>query len=88
MLEYVVDSEVFGYMNEKNSKERLEDIIARFLEVYKILSPEARITFDIEIARKTGDMDDRTKKLYEALTKAAKDGLNVSETLSQMSKSK
>ena len=88
MLECSANSGVFGDMIEKNNKERLEDIIKRFLEVYKILSPEARITFDIEIARKTRDMDERTRKLYEALTKAAKDGLNISETISQMSKTK
>lgn len=75
-------------MNEKNPKERLEDIIRRFLEVYKILSPEARITFEIEITKKTKDMDERTKKLYEALIKAAKNGLNTEETIFEMRKNK
>ena len=86
MLEY--KSEVFGDVNEKKPEERLEDIIGRFLEVYKILSPEARITFEIEIAKKTKDMDERTRKLYEALIKAAKNGLNTEETISEMRKNK
>jgi len=73
-------------MNDKNPEERLEDQVKRFLEVYKVLSPEARVTFEIEIAKKTAVMDERTKNLYNALVKAAREGLSQQEAIEQMRK--
>jgi len=74
-------------MTEKTPQERLDESIRQFLEIYKILSPEARISFEIEIIRKTKDMDERTQKLYLALIKAAKDDRTVEETIKRMHKS-
>jgi len=71
-------------MTEKNPQEKLEDSIKRFLDVYRILSPEARIAFEVEIEKKTRDDDDRTKKLYSSLIKAAKAGMNIEETIKEM----
>ena len=42
----------FGKMAEKTPEEKLGENIGKFLEVYKILTPEARIGFEIEIAKK------------------------------------
>jgi hypothetical protein len=88
MLEFTEKSEVFSGMTEKTPEEGLNENIGKFLEVYKILSPEARIGFEIEITKKMKDMDEGTRKLYLALVKAAKDELNIKETVSRMRKAK
>jgi len=75
-------------MAEKTPGEILDENIGKFLEVYKILSPEARIGFEIEIMKKMKAMDERTAKLYTILIRAAKDGLNIKETISRMGKAK
>lgn len=75
-------------MAEKNAEETLDEIVGRFIEVYKILSPEEKIRFEIEIEKKTKAMDGKTKDLYLALIASAKKGLDIKETLVKMRKVK
>lgn len=75
-------------MAEKINEEKLEDIIGKFLEVYKFLSPEEKIRFEIDIAKKSKTMDDKTKNLYTALIAAAKDGDTTKGAISKMQKIK
>ena len=71
-------------MAEKNAENKLDDIIGRFLQVYKILSTEEKVRFEIEIVKKTKDADERTRNLYSALIAAAKDGLDIKEAITKM----
>ena len=71
-------------MDEKNPMDNLNDQVRRFLEVYKVLPPDARVSFEIEIAKKKGSMDERTKRLYDALIQAARDGMNFEQAISKM----
>jgi len=72
----------------KAAQEKLDDIIERFFEIYKFLSPEEKIKFEIEITKKNKDADDRTKNLYGALIDSCKRGLTVKEAISKMGKVK
>ena len=73
-------------MTEKTPEEKLNESIERFLEVYKFLGPEERIRFEIEIEKKTKEIDEKTRNLYSALIRSAKDGKNIKETLNKMKK--
>ena len=75
-------------MAEKSAEQNLIDLVKKYLEVYRILSPEARVTFEVEIVKKTRDMDERTRNLYGTLIKAAKDGLDTDEAIIRMKKVK
>ncbi len=73
-------------MAEKTGEDKLEGIIGRFLETYKILSPAEKVKFEIEIAAKVRSLDEKTRNLYGALIDAAKDGRNASEAIAKMQK--
>lgn len=73
-------------MIEKDKLTILHKNVDLFLEAYKILSPEARGTFEAEFTSKMKDMDERTKKLYMALIKAAKEEMNRDQTIEEMRK--
>jgi hypothetical protein len=73
---------------ELNGLEKFEEEVRHFLEVYKILSPEARVNFEIEIARKTAFMDEKTKKLYSVLIDSAREGFGFSDAIAKMKKIK
>ncbi len=75
-------------MAERSAQEKFEDEVRHFLEVYKILSPAARVNFEIEIAKKTSFMDERTKKLYSALIDSAREGYGFAEAIEKMKKVK
>lgn len=72
-----------------NAKEaEFEDQVKRFLEVYKILSPQSRVGFEIEIAKKTSLMDERTRNLYAALIDSAREALGSDAAITNMKKVK
>ena len=75
-------------MADKAKEEEFEDQVKRFLEVYKILSPQSRVGFEIEIARKTSLMDDKTRKLYAALVDSAREALGPDAAIVNMKKVK
>ena len=66
--------------------EKMERSVNVFLEVYRILSPEGRAQFEAEINAKLKELDEKTRKLYLALIKAAKDGLSTDEAIEEMKK--
>lgn len=74
--------------NPKSPEEKLDDIIEKFFEVYRILSPEEKVKFEIGIVKKNKDADERTKNLYAALIDAVKRGLTVKEAITKMGKVK
>ncbi|MCX5725704.1 MAG: hypothetical protein NT030_00740 [Candidatus Saganbacteria bacterium] len=73
-------------MMEKDKSVILYKNVELFLEDYKILSPEARATFEAELGSKIKGMDERTKKLYLALIKAAKEGMDRERAIEEMRK--
>ena len=75
-------------MADRDKEAEFEDQVKRFLEVYKILSPQARVSFEIEIAKKTSLMDDRTRKLYAALVDSAREALGAEDAITNMKKVK
>jgi len=58
--------------------------IGKFLDVYRILIPEARAAFEAQIDKSSNNKDEKTKGLYKALLKAAKDNLEVEEAIELM----
>lgn len=64
--------------------EKLLRDVRKFLDVYKILSPEARAAFEAQIAPVLNTADPKSKKLYEALLSAAKDGLEIEDAILKM----
>lgn len=73
-------------MIEKDKLTILHKNVDLFLEAYKILSPEARATFEAELTSKMKGMDERTRKLYQALIKAAKEGMDKEGAVQEMRK--
>lgn len=65
---------------------KLQNDIKKFLEVYKVLSPEGKAQFEAQMAGQVKKVDERTKKLYYALLQAAKLGLGVEAALREMQK--
>ncbi len=73
-------------MAENNPVQKLHKDIQRFLEVYKVLSSEGKAQFEAQMAGAIKDQDERTKKLYQALFQAAKDGKGIEEAIEAMEK--
>ena len=66
--------------------DNLRKDIKKFLDVYKILSPEGRAQFEAQMAGAVKGQDEKTKKLYYALLQAAKDGKEIEEAIKEMQK--
>ena len=73
-------------MAENESLKRLHADVKKFLEVYKVLSPEGKAQFEAQMAGSIKDQDEKSKKLYYALLKAAKDGKDIAEAIEEMKK--
>jgi len=71
-------------MEEKMNK--LMGEIKRFLEVYRFLSAEGKAQFEGQMAGSIKKIDESTKKLYQTLLKAAKNGLSVDAAIKEMNK--
>jgi len=69
-----------------NPQQKLLSDVKRFLEVYKVLSPEGKAQFEAQMAGSIKDQDEKTKKLYQALLQAAKDGKSIEEAIEEMHK--
>ncbi|OGC04641.1 hypothetical protein A2276_01530 [candidate division WOR-1 bacterium RIFOXYA12_FULL_43_27] len=65
-------------------KEKLLKDIERFLEVYKILGPEAKAVFEAQLAPHLATLDQKTRELYRALLNSAQDGLSVVDTIANL----
>jgi hypothetical protein len=63
---------------------RLCQDIGKFLEVYKILTPEARAAFEAQMDKIVARADEKSKALYRTLQQAAKDGLTTEEAVDKM----
>ncbi len=73
-------------MTEQNPQQRLLNDVKRFLEVYKVLSPEGKAQFEGQMAGSIKEQDDKTRKLYHILLQAAKDGKGIGEAIQEMGK--
>ena len=73
-------------MVENNPIQRLYNDVKKFLEVYQVLSPEGKAQFEAQMAGAIKDLDEKTKKLYQALLQAAKDGKGIEEAIKAMEK--
>ncbi|MEA3493925.1 MAG: hypothetical protein U9R38_06020 [Candidatus Margulisiibacteriota bacterium] len=69
-----------------NPQQRLLNDVKKFLEVYKVLSPDGKAQFEGQMAGSIKDQDDKTRKLYHALLQAAKDGKDVEAAIQEMGK--
>lgn len=69
-----------------DANERLIESIKKFASSYNALSPAGKTSFQNQINAQARKMDDRTKKLYEALVEATKEGRNVDKTIQAMEK--
>lgn len=73
-------------MQEHPPQQRLLKDVKRFLEVYKVLSPDGKAQFEGQMAGSIKDQDEKTKKLYHTLLQAAKDGKGIEEAIQEMGK--
>ena len=67
-------------------KDKLHQDIKRFFDVYKFLPSEGKAQFEAQITAQIKDKDQRTKNLYYALLKAAKNGAGVEDAIKDMGK--
>jgi hypothetical protein len=67
-------------------KDKLHQDIKRFFDVYKFLPSEGKAQFEAQITAEIKDKDQKTKNLYCALLKAAKDGEAVEDAIEGMGK--
>lgn len=65
-------------------REQLAKDIQKFLDVYNVLTPQAKALFEVQLAPKLNISDKRSKKLYLALLSAAQDKLSIEEAISRM----
>ncbi|OGC22818.1 hypothetical protein A2291_00675 [candidate division WOR-1 bacterium RIFOXYB2_FULL_42_35] len=70
----------------QNPNERLQIDVKRFLEVYKVISPEARAQFESQLKSTVISLDEKTKLLYFALLQSAQAGDTVEEAIAKMKK--
>lgn len=73
-------------MTEDNPLQKLNKDIQKFLEVYKVLSPEGKAQFEAQMAGAIKDQGGRSKKLYYALLQSAKDGKGIEAAIAEMEK--
>ena len=69
-----------------NPLAKLQADINKFLEVYKILSPEGKAQFEAQLAAAVQRVDEKTRKLYYTLLESAKNGQDVEQALERMRK--
>jgi hypothetical protein len=67
--------------------DRLHSDISKFLDVYRILSPESRAAFEAQMDKIIDKVDLQTETLYRTLHQAAKDGLTSEEAIAKMKSS-
>lgn len=63
---------------------KLIESIKKFASSYKSLTPQGKIAFQNQITVQMRTMDDRTKRLYQALIDATKNGLGIEKTIQEM----
>jgi hypothetical protein len=66
--------------------EKLREDVKKFLEVYTVLSPEGKAQFEAQMVGQLKGQDERTKKLYRALLRAAQDGKDIEGAIKEMEK--
>lgn len=64
--------------------EKLKEDVRKFLEVYSILSPEAKGLVGVQLMPHLKNADNKTKALYSALLSAAEEGQSIEEAISMM----
>lgn len=69
-----------------DEKKKLEKDINRFLEVYKVLSPEARANFEAQMESTLKEVDEKTRSLYMALLHSAKDNCDFDDAVDNMNR--
>ncbi|MFH1683785.1 MAG: hypothetical protein ABIA67_02750 [Candidatus Margulisiibacteriota bacterium] len=67
-----------------NPHQKLQQDVKKFLEVYKILSPEGKAQFEAQMAGEIKGLDEKTKKLYSSLLQSAKDGKDIAGAIQEM----
>ena len=67
-----------------NPQVKLQSDIKKFLDVYSVLSAEAKAQFEAKLAGEIKNQDERTKKLYRSLLSAAKEGKGIEEAIAAM----
>ncbi|MFC1571162.1 hypothetical protein ACFL31_01255 [Candidatus Margulisiibacteriota bacterium] len=70
----------------EDPSQKLKNDVKRFLEVYFFLSAEGKAQFEAQMAGSLKEVDEKTKSLYLALLKAARDGRSIDEAIAEMNK--
>jgi hypothetical protein len=71
---------------EPKNNEKLRQNVENFLNAYKGLSSDGRVAFLVSLDKSIKGKDEREKRMYIALLKAARDGKNTDEAIDVMSK--
>jgi len=66
--------------------EKLRQTISQFKKSYDVMSEGEKIKFENQIIDLTRTMDERTRRLYDALISAVKLGLNIDEAVCELQK--
>ncbi|MBU1026311.1 MAG: hypothetical protein KKA31_01110 [Candidatus Margulisbacteria bacterium] len=69
------------------AEKKLESDVKKFLDVYKVLSAEAKAQFEAQLNGEIKKADERSKKYYLVLLQAAKDGCSVEQAISRLKQS-
>jgi hypothetical protein len=69
---------------ESGADTKLKDSIKRFALAYKALAPQAKTAFQSQLNAQMKNMDPRTKRLYESLIEATKQGRDIEKTIEEM----
>lgn len=70
----------------EDPNKKLENDVKRFLDVYKVISPEARAQFESQLKSTITSMDEKSKTLYFSLLQSAQAGEDVPEAIAKMKK--
>ncbi len=73
-------------MAESDSGSRLQDSIKKFHASYTALTAAGKTAFATQIKNQLKTMDDRTRRLYEALIASTKKGLSIDQVIEEMEK--
>ncbi|MCX5749661.1 MAG: hypothetical protein NTZ10_05410 [Candidatus Saganbacteria bacterium] len=63
---------------------KLVESIKKFAASYRVLTPQGKTAFQNQINIQMKTMDERTRKLYQALIDSTKNDLNVDKTVQEM----
>ena len=65
---------------------KIEENVSKFLEAFGRLGPDEKLYFLAEIDKQMKEKDEKDRKLFMSLIKAAREGMSISDTIEAMRK--